>query len=218
MPARRTTALPFAIPFREALPVSILAWLTIAGIAVYVVLDIIAQALPPHYSPIRQPESDLAVGPYGWIMTVNFVVRGLLSATLLIALARVLAPSRRMVVGLFLLGIWAAGAFLLAVFPADVSSRVQTAHGKAHLAIALIAFVSIPIAESLLARALLDDPRWRELGERGVVFARVAVAGFFVLLAGIFLPWVGGLTERIFLAAVLLWMLVVALALRRTAM
>ena len=49
--------------------------LTIAGIALYLVLDVVAQMLPPHYSPVRQAESDLAVGPYGYVMTINFVVR-----------------------------------------------------------------------------------------------------------------------------------------------
>ena len=43
-----------------------------ALIILYVVLDVVAQVLPPHYSPISQAESLLAVGPYGYIMTVNF--------------------------------------------------------------------------------------------------------------------------------------------------
>ena len=45
-------------------------------IVLYIVLDAIAQALPPHYSPISQAESLLAVGPYGYIMTINFLNRG----------------------------------------------------------------------------------------------------------------------------------------------
>jgi hypothetical membrane protein len=44
--------------------------ITIVGIAVYVVLNVIAQLLPPHYSPLRQAMSDLAVGPYGWLAFV----------------------------------------------------------------------------------------------------------------------------------------------------
>lgn len=191
-----------------------LAWLTVAGIGVYVLLDVIAQTLPPHYSPIRQPESDLAVGPYGWIMTVNFVVRGLLSTAILVALIGILAPSRRASIGFILLGVWAAGAFLLAAFPTDVARGVHTGHGEAHLAIAAIAFISIPIAESLLSGALCDDPNWSRLGERAAPFSRLAVAGFLVLLIGIVLPRIGGLTERIFLATALLWFLVVALGLR----
>ena len=40
--------------------------ITIVGIVVYALLNVIAQLLPPHYSPITQAISDLAVGPYGW--------------------------------------------------------------------------------------------------------------------------------------------------------
>jgi len=50
-----------------------------ALIILYVVLDAIAQVLPPHYSPLSQAESLLAVGPYGYIMTVNFLIRGVFS-------------------------------------------------------------------------------------------------------------------------------------------
>lgn len=43
-----------------------LALATIVGIALYVVIDVITQLLPPHYNPISQAESNLAVGPYGY--------------------------------------------------------------------------------------------------------------------------------------------------------
>lgn len=59
-----------------------LALVAIIGIVVYVVIDVIAQLLPPHYNAIIQAESDLAVGPYGFLMTINFVIRGLLSLAL----------------------------------------------------------------------------------------------------------------------------------------
>ncbi len=52
---------------------------TCALLILYLVIDTVAQILPPHYSPIRDAESDLAVGPYGFLMTVNFVNRGVLS-------------------------------------------------------------------------------------------------------------------------------------------
>lgn len=60
------------------------AWLTLAGAVVYVALDVVAQLLPPHYGPVRQAESDLGVGPFGWVMSVNFIVRGLLTACALV--------------------------------------------------------------------------------------------------------------------------------------
>ena len=72
-----------------------LFWIVIAGIVLYVILDIIAQLLPPHYNPISQAESDLAVGPYGYIMTINFLVRGAFSLVFIYAFegaVRSLAP------------------------------------------------------------------------------------------------------------------------------
>ena len=62
-------------------------WANIAliGIVFYIILDVVIQMLTPHYS-LRQAESDLAVGPYGWIMNINFVVRGLLSAAIILAI------------------------------------------------------------------------------------------------------------------------------------
>ena len=61
-----------------------------ALIILYVILDVIAQVLPPHYSPISQAESLLAVGPYGYIMTVNFLIRGVFSLLFVYALVQIL--------------------------------------------------------------------------------------------------------------------------------
>jgi hypothetical membrane protein len=56
-----------------------LFWVVIAAIVLYVVLDAIAPSLPPHYSLIKDAKSDLAVGPYGYVMAINFLNRGALS-------------------------------------------------------------------------------------------------------------------------------------------
>ncbi len=57
----------------------------LSGIILYLILDIVAQLLPPHYNPISQAESDLAVGSFGYIMTINFLNRGILSIIFLFA-------------------------------------------------------------------------------------------------------------------------------------
>jgi hypothetical membrane protein len=194
------------------------AWLsrlTLIGISIYVVLDVVAQALPPHYSPISQAESDLAVGPNGWIMTLNFVVRGLLSAALFTALWRVVPASPRARLGFSLAGVWTVGAFLLAAFPTDVGGSEHTTHGKLHFVVALLAFVAIPIAERLLSTSLEDQPGKRGPGNRLALLANLSGLGFVVLLLGARVPAISGLAERIFLTSVLLWMLVAALGLRR---
>ena len=194
--------------------------LAIAGIVLYVVLDIVAQALPPHYNPITQAESDLAVGQYGFVMTANFVVRGLLSLALIAGLSRGVAPAARSRAGLALLGAWAVGAFLLALFPTDVGSHVS-AHGAVHLVVALLAFIAAVVGEVLIAARLGADPRWAPLRPALLAIAIIGAVALLFLFAGnghAVTRAVGpifGLVERVFIGLVLLWMLVAAVRLLR---
>ena len=79
-----------------------LALAVLIGIALYVLLDIIVQVLPPHYSALSQPESDLAVGPFGFLMAINFVIRGLVALALVWALVKHLPGEALSCGGLFL--------------------------------------------------------------------------------------------------------------------
>lgn len=193
-----------------------LALLTIIGIGLYVALDVIAQVLPPHYSPIRQPESDLAVGPYGWVMTINFVLRGLLSFAFIAALIKGTTAAGRSRAGLILLGIWAVGALLLAAFPTDVGTPI-TRHGAIHLLVALVAFICVAVGEILLSRRFATEARWQSLRRPALTIAIITLIACvltFVALRTPGLDRLGGLIERLFLGLALLWMLVVALRVR----
>jgi hypothetical protein len=197
--------------------------LALVGIALYVVLDVVAQALPPHYNPVTQAESDLAVGPYGFVMTVNFVVRGLLSLALIAGLQRGVAPAARSRAGLVLVGVWAVGAFLLAIFPTDVGGHV-TVHGAIHVVVALLAFVAGVVGEGLVAARLGADSRWAPLRLVLLVMAVVAAVVLVALIGGNghavarLTGSVFGLVERVFLGLVLLWMAVAAVRLTRLPM
>ncbi|HEU4784783.1 MAG TPA: DUF998 domain-containing protein [Ktedonobacterales bacterium] len=189
--------------------------LTIAGIVIYLALDVVAQLLPPHYSPVRQPESDLAVGPYGYVMTINFVVRGCLSLALVAGLMWGVAARARSTVGIVLIGIWAVGAFLLALFPTDVSSRL-TIHGDIHLLVALVAFCAVALGELLVSLRIGADARWSSLRPYLLVCAVATLAALLAEVVGVRASEAfGGLTERIFLGLALLWMLLVAVRLVR---
>ncbi len=188
-------------------------------VVLYAALDVVAQLLPPHYSAITQAESDLAVGPYGWVMTVNFVVRGVLSTLFLLALwrvARSTAEGRAAVrAGTAFLGIWAVGAFLLAAFPTDVPSTPISWHGAIHLVVALLAFFGGAVGVFALADHFEALPSLRAAKEWAFPLAIVVVVLFVVELgAGFAVPHlaarVGGLTERLFLGSVLLWILLVS--------
>ncbi len=197
-------------------PVRLALAITVVGIAVYVGLDIVVQLLPPHYNPITQAESDLGVGPYGWLMDLNFAVRGTLSLALVYALYRVWPGVDRPRAGLALIGLWGAGAFVLATNPTDVSGPV-TVHGAIHDATAALAFLCVALGERWVASSLPSHPPWDRVRSAARPLADLTVAALVVLFVGTLVPRVAdhafGLLERVFLGAALLWMLVVALEL-----
>lgn len=192
---------------------------TILGIALYIVLDIVAQLLPPHYSPLRQAESDLGVGPYGWVMDVNFVVRGILSLAFVYGLYRAwpktLGTPR---VSLGLIGAWGVGALILAVSPTDISGPA-TFHGTVHLVAAFLAFLFVSVGVLGVSYSMPDGPPWRSMRPYARAIAVLTAIALGVLFVGTGIPRIDqelfGLLERVFLGLALLWMLFVAIHLLR---
>jgi hypothetical membrane protein len=190
----------------------------IAGIALYVVLDAVAQSLPPHYSPISQAESDLAVGPYGYVMAVNFVNRGLLSLLFLYGLMKSLPSRAGLRTGFGLFGVWAVGSLILAFSPTDVSGPA-TVHGFVHLVVATLAFLCAALGMLSLSRAFRRDPALKDL-RYAMPLAVLAVVFFLALYGGpaVFphaFAKVGGLVERVFIGLVLAWTLAVSTTMLR---
>lgn len=196
--------------------------LATAGVVLYVVLDAVAQALPPHYSPIRDAESDLAVGPYGYIMTMNFLNRGVLSLVFLYALnatARA-AGSHGRLRGTLVFAVWGVGAILLAIFPTDVPATPVSSHGAIHLVVAIFAFLGGAFGALLLSLDFQELPIFNRTKPAAVTLSALSV---LLVLIELGLPFiaphlaarVGGLTERLFLGSVLLWVAVVSVALAR---
>jgi hypothetical membrane protein len=192
---------------------------TIVGIALYVVLDAIAQSLPPHYSPISQAESDLAVGPYGYVMAVNFVNRGVLSLLFVYGLAKSLPDRAGFGMGIALLGVWDLGALILAAEPTDVSGPA-TLHGVIHLLVATLAFLAAALGTVSLSAAFKRTPSLQPIGKYAMPVSILALVFFVALYGGpFFLPHAmakaGGLVERVFIGLVLVWMLAVSASMLR---
>jgi hypothetical membrane protein len=184
---------------------------TIIGIVLYVVLDAVAQSLPPHYSPISQAESDLAIGPYGYIMAINFLNRGLLSLIFLYGLNRFMnsEETRRYRTGISLLGIWGVGALLLAIFPTDVPSTPISWHGLIHLAVAILAFFGGAFGTLTISLRLGQDQMMK--GAKGFALPISVVAVIFFFGDLLISTRIGGLIERIFIGSVLLWLLTMSI-------
>lgn len=187
----------------------------LVGVFLYLILDIIAQLLPPHYSPITQAESDLAVGPFGYVMTLNFLNRGLLSLEFMFALlgtARLAGghASKRLRGGLVLFGVWSVGALLLAAFPTDVPATPVSWHGAVHLIVAIFAFLGGGFGALIISARMSGIGRLD--GARKVALPLAVLCTIlciFELAAPFSTPRLvlhyGGLLERLFLGSVLVW-------------
>jgi hypothetical protein len=190
-----------------------LFWIVVLAVVLYAALDAVAQLLKPNNNPIADAESLLAVGQYGYVMTVNFVNRGLLSLLFIfsfIAILNAVGSSRNQFRGgIALLTIWAVGALLLAGFPATGHTLVV------HLIVAVIAFIGGGIGTFEISRKLSQVKQFQ--GLRGIALPLGALSfALFVIEIVIELLFkhlnltIGGLTERLFLGSVLLWIAVVS--------
>lgn len=189
-------------------------WLGVAiivGIALYTILDIVLQLLPPHYDPITQAESDLGVGPYGWLMSLNFVLRGLVALAMIAGIRLTWPRPERLRLGLGLLALWAVGDVLLALFPTDIPPHPATLHGLIHFGVATLIFVAVAAGELILTRDAGRDIASVLLG----IALAAACALMILLITPTLLPADFGLIERVFIGLALLWMLIVGLRLLR---
>lgn len=189
------------------------------GVVLYFVLDVVAQSLPPHYSPLSQAESDLAVGPFGYVMTINFLNRGLLSFAFLFAFLGSVrlagADASRFRAGVYLFGAWSAGAVLLALFPTDVPATPVSWHGAIHIVVAVLAFLGGAFGALTLSLRMRGVEAFEGVGRYAVPLALLSVVLCVAdLLGGSVVPrfdsHFGGLLERLFLGSVLLWVSVVS--------
>src|SRR5579863_6183198 len=94
-----------------------LAALSLGGVIVYVILDIVLFALRPDLPILRHAESDYGNGPWAWIMDLNFLLRCAFSLAVVVALAYALPRSGAKWVALALLSVWAVASGVLAFFP-----------------------------------------------------------------------------------------------------
>ena len=189
-----------------------LAVIAIAGVVISTLLVVALHFMRQDLDPVSRYESEYAVGRYAVLMTLVFVARGAAALALTWSLYVSLGSDWRSVLGLVLLGLFGVGMWVLAVFPTDVRGAPDTAVGAVHNWTALGAFVSVTAATLVLSSAFGSDPRWSATGTLWWVVGLLGLGSLLLFYLG---PWVGvhgisGLTERVFVGLVMLWVLLVA--------
>ena len=147
--------------------------------------------------------SGLAMGPYGWLMTVNFFVCGALMAFfaygLGLALQEKFATTLLRLAGFAMMGL---------VFTTDptIRSYPKTWHGFLHDGFFAVLGVMLMLGMLLLGRVFWQREQWRDLA--------IYTWATLVLVVPTF--WLKGLWFYVFLAAILTWSEVIAFRLRTT--
>jgi hypothetical protein len=189
-----------------------LATVTLAGLGLYLALSILLFRLRTDISLLYDPESDYGNGGWSRLIDVAFLIRGGLSAAVILALAHALPTRARSDTGAGLLWIWAVASALLAFFPTDLAGQPETASGGVHLILSLAAFLAAPIGMLLVAWRLGAHAGWRGVRPVLLLLPVLATVAFVLLMRTRFEPHsLEGLWERAFLVCVLGWLLVVAL-------
>jgi uncharacterized membrane protein YhaH (DUF805 family) len=146
-------------------------------------------ALRPGYDALRQPMSALALGPGGFVQTLNFVAFGLVGcltapawrASLAPGTAATWYPRLKMLAGLAMI---TAAGFPQdpAGYPLGVAAPAHpSAHAQVHQLVSVVS-LTLTVAElAVLARRLHHEPGWRGWG----LACLLAAAGVMGLL-GVF--------------------------------
>lgn len=145
--------------------------------------------------------SGLALGPYGWFMTITFLVCGAMMAFfaygLKLALQEKLATTLLMLAGLAMIGL---------VFTTDptIRSYPKTWHGILHDSFFGVLGVTLMSGMLLLGHVFQQEEEWKNLA--------IYTWGTLALVIPTF--WLKGMAFYIFLSAILVWSEVIAFRLR----
>lgn len=198
--------------------VGALATLAIAG---QVVLLASALLLPfvSDYDLVGDNISELVLGPFGFVQTVAFVVAGIGTLALAWVIRQLTAGTWGSVVGPLLVGVYGVGAILVGIFPTDridspADVWAQSTTGTIHVLVSFVSFVCMVVGMFVLLRTFLLEPRWR--ARMGWWLGLFPAAALSLLLAQSEGPRVG-LMQRMMVAVIAAWIILVALRARAIA-
>ncbi|WP_188996147.1 DUF998 domain-containing protein [Paenibacillus nasutitermitis] len=180
-----------AKPLLTAKPISAIASnaarLSVFSIAFFVIVLGTLHLLEPEFDPTWRFISEYALGSFGWMMHLAFV---LLAVSLVSAGVAIFSQVRTLAgyIGLVIFGLSATGVLIAAVFvtdPISVSPDAATFSGKMHSIGATLDYT--PVAALLISFALARNEAWRPI--RGRLFV---TSGIMIVLMALFILQIPG--------------------------
>ena len=151
-------------------------------------------------APLDWP-SGLALGPYGWMLTLTFILCGLLIMVFAAGLRLDLPRTRLATVSIWFLVLAGIGMIGL-VSPTDrtMDRPLRTWHGLLHDSSFVVIGLTLMPAMILLGFVFRDDERWKDLSLYTWITVALAIPTF----------WLKGFAFYFFLLAILVWCEVMA--------
>jgi len=175
--------------------------------AYFVLALLLVHIVRPDYTLVDHMISDYAVGPSGWIMTSAFLALSFGCLALAIGLLRDGPKSWLGRIGASLLMVAFVGLIVTALFPTDLETAPSTQTGDIHTMSFLVNVVSIFVSTLCLAFSYGGSPTWQRRRTPALIFAGMLaiafVAQFLTLHRGA--PY--GITNRLFVAVLLAWLI-----------
>lgn len=195
------------------------ARLAIASGALFALVLALLHLLEPEFDPTWRFVSEYALGGFGWLMPLAFLM---LAISLLSVGVAIYAQVRTILgyIGLAILALGGVGLLIAALFKTDPIATARgaaTFSGQMHVLGASLDYS--PLAFLLLSFALIRAREWRSIGTRlfGAAVITLAAMLVFILLLprdGIFGPGIyAGLCGRFLLLSYLGWIVTVGLQL-----
>ena len=180
--------------------IQLLAWLAISSVALHALAMVLLHWLVPEVNPLSEMVSAYLSSKYEWLSRITFVALAGAFGTLGLGLALGQIQGRTFTVGVVLTVIATIGFLGVAALP-----------GAARL-FAMPTQPATVVAVFLLSLALSRQPAWQTTGSYLLVISFGLIALFLVtiVLRGLVSVGLGGLANRIVLALIYSWVLLVA--------
>lgn len=183
----------------------------VIGPILFAFLVFIAGVVYEGYSHISQKISELGGegAEYAILQNLNFAIVGVLILGFSWALARTVGPPH---LGPALVGYFGLVLFAHAWIPCDLGCKGETTIGLLHNVTGLSAFLATIVGMLVLARRWRVEPTWQSHAgfTRGAVVVALAGLVWFVITQAADIQSLGGIAQRTFAGALLLWIAVTA--------
>jgi hypothetical protein len=183
----------------------IASYAALSSVAYYATTVLLLHVVRRDLSPGYRYLSEYAIGPYGTLMTSTFFALGAGSVAFSLGLVRSVSSKYRFLPGQLLWLTWACAVLLAGVYTSDLQGATHTPSGRVHDQMGMIAFSSAAIAIPLLSLPLRWEREWRHVWRNAMLLSLVIDVSFLTFdplgRAGL-----GGLDQRVFLGALLIWM------------